>query len=396
MNKKLIALAVAGAFVAPAVAMAQGSNLTIYGVADVYWVNANASGQSVNAINAGQSAGNRIGFKGSEDLGGGLSAVFTLEHGFNIDNGTDANGDAAAAALGRGTLGAAGNGIFTRQAWVGLSFKDVGTFSAGRQYAPGYFQALIGHGGDWYVLGPISALLGRATDSGSQAGIFQAATPARISNSLVYQSANWSGFSARVLYSLGNERSSTTAIQNKDDNRLWGLGLTYDNGPLVVGFNYDTTDIPDGTGNTQRLRETALVASYDFQAAKVYGFYVKADDDTRKPAFTAATCGGVAGGDCSGAKTWALGVNIPVGASKVGNVKVAYAKKTVDNTSNEGATGWMLAYEHALSKRTALYGVYSKVNNDSQAAFNIAGSGLTAVPVGDSPRAIGLGMRHTF
>lgn len=385
MKTKLVALSVSAAL-APAVALADSSNVTIYGLIDAYYVHATGDaatgGQSVNALQSGQTAGSRLGFRGSEDLGGGLSAVFTLENGFAVDNGSVQNADSTVA----------GASLFTRQAWVGLKFKDVGAFSIGRQYAPGYFMFVSGHGGDWYVLGPIATLLGKATDSGSAAGTYQAATASRISNSFVYQSETWNGFSGRFLYGFGNETPQDTATANKKDNRVVGLGLDYKNGPLIVQVSFSNKDLPNGTGGNEDLRENGISASYDFGLAKFYGFFVDQSDDTRQ---AVVGCGGLAVGDCSEARTYGLGLNVPVLGNR-GSVKLLYAKKDVRNVSNEDANGWSIAYQHALSKRTALYAIYSKLDNDSQANFNTAGTGLGAAANGSTPKALGLGVRHTF
>lgn len=381
---KLVALSVSAAL-APAVAQADSSNVTIYGLIDAYYAHAtgsNAAGkQTVNAVQSGQTAGSRLGFRGSEDLGGGLSAVFTIENGFAVDNGSVQNADSTVA----------GASIFTRQAWVGLKYKGVGTFSLGRQYSPGYFMFLSGHGGDWYVLGPIQTLLGKATDSGSAAGLYQAATPSRVSNSFVYQSEVWNGISARFMYGAGTEVARSTATTNKKDNRVIGLGLNYRNGPLLTQFSISNKQLPDGSGGNEDLREVGISASYDFGLAKLYGFYVDQQDDTRK----AVACGGLAAGNCSDAATYAAGVNVPVLGNR-GSIKLIYARKDLQHVSNEDADMWSVAYQHDLSKRTALYAIYSQLDNDSQAGFNINGTGLGAVRNGASPKAFGIGMRHTF
>src|SRR5690606_10200795 len=115
MKKSLLALAVLGTFSGAALAQ---SSVTIYGVADAgiaYTDNGNPAGEQWS-VESGQQSGSRLGFKGTEDLGGGLSAIFTLESGFNLDNGTSAQG-------GR---------LFGRQAWVGLN-GGFGTVKLGRQ-----------------------------------------------------------------------------------------------------------------------------------------------------------------------------------------------------------------------------------------------------------------------
>ena len=129
MQKKLIALAVAGLVSAPVFAQ---SNVTIYGVADAYMGFGNHGGNDLAAVQSGGLSGSRLGFRGAEDLGNGLKAVFTLEQGVDISNGV------ASPSVG-------GDSVFSRQALVGLS-GAFGTISLGRQYAPGFdfqYDALL-------------------------------------------------------------------------------------------------------------------------------------------------------------------------------------------------------------------------------------------------------------
>ena len=124
MQKKIIALAVAG--LASTAAFAQ-SNVTIYGVADMAIVHTNASGaKSVNAVESGGLAGSRLGFKGVEDLGNGLKAMFTLEYALNMDNNT-----------GVGATDSPWSSTAARQQFVGLT-SNYGTVVAGRLQTAGY------------------------------------------------------------------------------------------------------------------------------------------------------------------------------------------------------------------------------------------------------------------
>ncbi|MBP6998627.1 MAG: porin, partial [Tepidiphilus sp.] len=129
MQKKLIALAVAGLVSAPVFAQ---SNIQIYGVADAYMKYGDFMGDDAMGVDSGGLAGSRIGFRGEEDLGSGLKAVFVLEQGINIDSGksTGMTGD--------DDKNNNGDQTFTRQAYVGLK-GNFGQVALGRQYAPGYF-----------------------------------------------------------------------------------------------------------------------------------------------------------------------------------------------------------------------------------------------------------------
>ncbi|PKO55512.1 MAG: porin, partial [Betaproteobacteria bacterium HGW-Betaproteobacteria-21] len=120
MQKKLIALAVAGLMSAPVFAQ---SNVTIYGIVDMGYKNlgnnVNSAVGNRSAIDSGQYSGSRLGFRGTEDLGNGLKASFVLETGINVDNGGFNQGNTA----------------FARQSFVALS-GGFGTVALGRQYTP--------------------------------------------------------------------------------------------------------------------------------------------------------------------------------------------------------------------------------------------------------------------
>lgn len=120
MKKSLLALAVLGAFAGAASAQ---TNVTIYGVVDAGITHENGAAGSVTKLATGVQSGNRLGFKGTEDLGGGLKANFQIENGFNLDTGTQRQG-----------------ALFGRQAYVGLS-GNFGAINLGRQYNP-VFNAL--------------------------------------------------------------------------------------------------------------------------------------------------------------------------------------------------------------------------------------------------------------
>ena len=120
MQKKLIALAVAG--LASSAAFAQ-SNVTIYGIADIAYVHSSSGSSKTNGVDSGGWSSSRLGFKGTEDLGDGMKAVFTLEYGLS----PDVNSGVGVTATGGGNA---------RQTWVGLQ-NSMGTIKLGRQNSLG-------------------------------------------------------------------------------------------------------------------------------------------------------------------------------------------------------------------------------------------------------------------
>jgi predicted porin len=176
MQKKIIALAVAS--LASGAALAQ-TNVTMYGVVDAGYLysSGNQPGGGTNTfsgLSSGISAGNRIGFKGSEALGNGLKAVFTLEYGLDIDKNE-----------GIGT-----GGLNARQQFVGLSSDKLGTVALGRQYAPGFYASYYNdalESTDMSIQSNLSVLSGMSITPNS---------PARYNNSITYTSNNYSALAS--------------------------------------------------------------------------------------------------------------------------------------------------------------------------------------------------------
>ncbi|MCC4114941.1 porin [Aromatoleum toluclasticum] len=344
MNKKQIALALAGALgVAPA-AMAQ-SNVQIYGIVDAFLSWAKAGDNIRRGIDSGGLYGSRLGFRGSEDLGGGLKAVFTLEYPIEVDQNQ-----------GIGTSSA----LRSRQSFVGLESR-YGLLSLGRQYAPGYAIARYDAAGG-VPFGPQAILA-----SGAGATIVPA-SPARWDNAIAYRSPNFGGVVANAIYSYGE----TNQNNNRDANDRWALSGDYANGPLAVGLLYQRgRELTTIGGEDQK--EWGLGAIYDFRVVSLYGTYqtIKIHDTD---------------------KVWHLGFRVPVGASYL---FAAYGRHDADD-SDKSAKAGTIGYRYVLSKRTSLYGAYTRVNNgDKQRDPNIRPNGVTT-NFGDDATGVFLGIDHIF
>jgi predicted porin len=346
MQKKLIALAVAGLMSAPAFAQ---SNVTVYGVADAYMAFGSAGKNDLRGIQSGGLSGSRLGFKGSEDLGNGLKAVFVLEQGFSIDTGNDSDATKQ----------------FQRQSYVGLS-SSYGTVSLGRQYAPGYdfqYDALVS-----------AAISPQAVLSGGMGSTIQPATAARWDNSAAYN-ATFGAVKARAIYALGATEVATSDVSGDD---RYGLGLEYANGPVKVGAVYQ--GVKSRAAGADDQKEWLVGGSYDFGVVSLAGSYQ-----------AAKALGNVDGAD---AKLWQLGVIVPV--STAGNVHVAYGRATVDAVAggSDDSNSWAVAYTHAMSKRTTLYAGYNRTTNDNGLQYGVVGAEAGAT--GETSNVFVAGMRHTF
>lgn len=313
MKKSLLALAVLGAFAGAASAQ---TNVTIYGIVDaaITRTDTNVSSATWSLDSSGQfnKNGSRLGFKGSEDLGGGLSAIFTLENGFAADNGTLQQGSR----------------LFGRQAFVGLQ-GNFGAVKFGRQYTP---MHLALDSVDPFHTG----FAGNVENLFSGAGI-------RTDNTINYSlSAN--GFSGQLAYTLGENAG------NNSGDRQWAAGLGYENGPINVQFAYQ--DANRGLVNTADTKVALLGATYNFGAAKLH-----AAIQTNK----AEAAGGVT---TTKDRNWMLGVSAPVGA---GEVMASFIRSDDRLAANTDADQYAIGYVHNLSKRTNVYTSFSKQNDKSAA-----------------------------
>ena len=360
MKKSLIALAV---MAASGAAMAQ-SSVTLFGVVDeaVSYVN---GGKNWNGLNSGGNSTSRIGFRGVEDLGGGLKANFWLEAGILADSGSGASG------------GATGNGLeFKRRSTVGLE-GGFGEVRLGRDLTEAYKTTSrydvfgqVGYG--------VSRLWGDAALGNG--GNAVALTNQRVSNMITYVSPNFSGFKAAVNYGFGEVAGS-----NKT-NRYFGGGLSYDNGPLSIGLSAErqNTVVAPASLATRNVTDWALGASYDFGVVKLAGAY---KDSQAKDDLT---------GNKDKMKGYYIGLSAPVGAA--GEVKASYNRYQgqLAGADKYKADQFALGYVHNLSKRTAVYGTYAYIKNKDDGALGISLQNGVDLKNNGSQHGLQVGIRHNF
>ncbi len=376
MQKKLIALAVAG--LASTAAFAQ-SNVQIYGSIDYGYsyrfddlqgsnlVQKNAS--SASQFNGGQSAGNRIGFKGTEDLGNGLKAVFLMEQGYSLGTSQDA-----------GSFGGQ-SFSFTRQAYMGLT-GNFGTAIGGRLYTPHYtFVSSL----DPFAAGTVGRYnntYGARNSGASGAGLFD---PVRVDNAVAYVSPNFSGFQVTAAYS-NNAIGEDSATNSATNNTVYALLGTYTAGKLNAGLSYHYIAAGSNAAIWSDVQTVAGGASYDFGVAKVSGLISYGTQDN--------TSLNVSSKDAT-VMNYMLGVSAPFGKH---TVKGSFNYS--DATNNLGQDAYQLAvgYDYAFSKRTNFYSAYSFIDNDTSARYpNRTGVvGDASNPGGIFQQGLQVGLRHTF
>ncbi|SIT45396.1 Porin Gram-negative type [Paraburkholderia piptadeniae] len=370
MKKILIATAVAASFAS--VAHAQ-SSVTLYGTLDAgLTYTSNVDGHAQWALGSGSVDENRFGLRGVEDLGGGLKTIFTLEQGFNLNNGSQAQSGK----------------MFSRQAFVGLS-SQAGTVTLGRQYDEMHdFVAPLAATGSWG--GSNFAHFGNLDMLDDNSGV-------ATNNSIKFTSANYAGFSFGGTYGFSN--SSKFAA-----NREYSFGAGYENAGLRIGAGYQqrnspnvndkgASDLVDMSGLdladvTFRQRSFGAGASYAFGPAVVGLLWTQARFDN----FTGNSASIHTNNYEVNAKynlTPALGL----GAS------YTYTNGAIDDFHFH-ANQFGLQGDYALSKRTDIYaqGVY-QVTSSPQGTFVAAAidNGNASGFSSSRRQAVAsVGMRHRF
>ncbi len=382
MKKTLLAAALLAGFAGAASAQ---SSVTMYGLLDgglrYNKVSlANGTGSSNFGLAYGQQSGNRLGFRGVEDIGGGNQVIFNLE-----------------AAVG---LGSDSSLSFGRQAWLGLQNKSWGDVKLGRttNYATDYVGVPV----DPFGTGFGQLNMGRA---------FGVANTDRVSNMIKYQSPNMSGFQAGIAYSFatGNTSAYTAAagggtsgtgynFLTSNNARQLSLGAKYANGPIYVAASYDKIYGEESKGQNASISSWNIAGTYDFKVVKIAAGY----GQTRDGVILGNGAGGtgaqigvspIASGTpqlifapAVGTNSYIVGATIPV--NPVSRVLLSWTMLT-PNTNMKDAynaqnqTAYNIGYTYDFTKRTNMYGFFGYMNN--VATIDTAKSTI-----------VGLGLRHMF
>ena len=350
MKKSLLSLLVAGAFGAMAATASAQTNLTIYGVVDAgiaYEKNVSVA-DDLWRLESGMQSGSRLGFRGTEDLGGGLTGSFTLENGFNTDT---------------GTLGQGGR-IFGRQAWLGLN-GGFGSVKLGRQQTPLYYALL--------AVDPFGINLAGNAQRMFGSGLYVADPFLRTDNTINYTTPNIAGFTGTASYGFGE------VAGDRSTARQVAAGASYVNGPINVQFAYhdaNTATLPAaqaflGTG-TADLRTFFIGGTFDFRVAKAHVAF--ADTDVEQAATSVDN------------RSWLVGASAPIGT---GTVLASFIRNDVRSIAAGESDQLALGYIQPLSKRTNIYTSISYTENDPGVRVN-------AVANGANGRQFNVGVRHQF
>ncbi len=396
MQKKLIALAVAGLMSGGA--FAQASNVTIYGRANLGFDSYQATGSLAGAAGDYKSRnrvyddGSRLGFKGTEDLGNGLKANFQIESGVNFDTGSG-NGQSGAANVSTGYLA-------SRQSYVGLG-GNFGEVRLGRQevHWTGTPRTNDIAANQINTDGPIN------TGSGGMVG-----GPAyRTSNVVSYWTPLVSGLQGAVFYAPNSETAGAGVTTN---GKIWSGELNYNNGPFAVKYDHTEVTVGDTLANgndpvtgVPKNKGDKLLAAYLYSGMSHVGFTVNHNSMAN---IAAAVTGVAAAGTTLTQNSWNLNwehyfgnIETMVEYGRAGSVSGVLP--TI-NGSDTQFKQWTLAARYLFSKRTTAYVSWTQIANgsanwaDASAAGNssAAGGALSVANRGADVKDIAIGLMHNF
>jgi len=394
MQKKLIAVAVAGVLGAPVMALAQTSTVNIYGkVTYEYAIIDQGRGQP-DTDYADQPGGSAIGFRGEEKLGGGLSAWFQCE------NSIDVRGIDAAQGANQGWC-SRNSAVGFKGAWGNLHFGRWDT-PFKRMLAPGSVGAIVETG----ALGTSFVPWGGSGGTDATVASNRVRWKRRDVGLTYYETPVFSGFQGLFAFSPGNGTIDNGAVVGDDNKRprVWSFGGTYRAGPLGLGIGYEKHNqfgagaVP-GPGVNLDDRAWGISAGYTF-AGKVLigGTYL----DTR---YETAPLGAT-----TKRKSWSAGVEWNIAGphtllATYGNAGDSKGSGTGISGGSSGsipapgpdtgANDWAIGYKYNFSKRTAVQIGYHRTDNDRN-AFYKNGNANTPFFAGEKQDAYGFHIAHTF
>lgn len=389
MKKSLIALAALASLAAAGTASAQ-SSVTLFGIVDVNYAHYSVGngGGHVNVLTNSGYNSSRLGFRGTEDLGGGLAASFWLEGALNPDNGN------------------ASGLTFQRRSTVSLS-GNWGEVRLGRDYTPTFWNMTVfdpyGTNGVGTQIGwkaRTSSAVGGTVTSASTATPLAVvngatigandATAVRSDNMVQYfLPPNLGGFYGQISYAFDEKASS-------DAGQYYGGRLGWASGPFNVAAAFGHTkggQVSAASGTTPasvipKVTDWNLGGQWDFGMAKLLANY----DHAKYGDSPAAGPNGTI-------KSWLIGGLIPVGP---GEIRLSYSAYKLDNTgfNTPKADQWAIGYDHNLSKRTALYATVARLKNKDGSALAINNSLPQATSLAGvanaSSTGFDIGIRHSF
>ena len=396
MKKSLLAVAAIGAFASAAQAQ---SSVTVYGILDVGFqgVTSRAPTSATNTGNnstnitrfsgEGSESTSRLGFKGTEDLGGGMSAFFTAEFALNATN-SNLSGDT-------------NTGLSNRQTFVGVKKNGIGAAAIGTQYTPVHLA--VGRTDP----GQQNNMLGNvvyATNASQGNGQTTTAYTVRYNNALTLQTDRFAGFSAYGIYNNNNSNAnSPSTTQTVNNNEALGVGINYVWNKLNVDYALNSskqtsiaagvytpaalpasnsiTAVANPLGTAVGILTNYAGATYDFGILKAYAQYINTKYQSNYSSNTsvqrAAQQIGVRSFVTPTVEAWA---SVGNGTLNAGNNASLTTSRATQNF-----TGYQLGSNYWLSKRTNMYAIFGSTQVSS-----------SSVAASEGGSSYGVGVRHTF
>lgn len=390
MKKTLAAVAVLGAFAGSALA----ADVQLYGIVDtgLQYVHGDTDSTSANSdfdsfsMESGMASGSRFGFKGTEDLGNGLTVGFILEDGIKSDTGVDDD-----------VLFNRESSLFLQGGFGKVAFGRIGSFNGGVS--------------SWAKYGVMSVFGTSWGDYSAQAGTW-AMGAGMWNNMIAYETPNFAGFKVFAQYGMGNQVAKIDKSLTGDENesssdRYYAIGASYANGPLNLYFavdsiNYASAGDADPTNLDPDGDDSLTVTfggNYDFEVVKLYAGAQYFDEIKRTKMKGIIQDVGTfnGGGFADRMKGWSLGVSAGIPAAG-GTVMVGAAYLDAEAADSVAATRkddelsrWIISagYDYPFSKRTDVYGVVT---------YNQDNLKFTGDHADQDPYMFGVmvGLRHKF
>lgn len=361
MNKKLMAVAVAGALAVPAVAFAQ-SNVRISGRAQLSFSNVKATGatagssKDLKSRNRVDDNSSRIRFAGTEDLGGGLRAIFRMEAGVNMDTGDVSRSNTGYPA--------------SREGWLGLR-ASWGQLTLGKQnvwwtnFVDQTQANYINHGLQ-YATGGSGALRGPTT---------------RTANDIKYTSPNWNGFRFSLNYAPNSEAAAAGA---DTDATITGVSAWYLGRQFLAEFNWAQNEAAGPSPAT--ITGTKFGFGWKYNPDSIVSLILVRLEDENVAAMDRSL------------NSWQLNWSHMTG--KWQWIAQVGASGDVTGNSQTGTKGYTMAAKYHFSKRTGAYISFTKVTNESAATYDYRGGGnavgITGASAGADPQIFAIGIQHNF
>ena len=386
MKKTLAAVAVLGAFAGSALA----ADVQLYGLIDTglqyLHSDADTNKDATNSFSmeSGMASGSRFGFKGTEDLGNGLTVGFVLENGFTSDDGAE-----------KGVFFDRESSLFLEGGFGKVAFGQMGSLNSGKS--------------SWAKYGMISAFGTSFTDYSAQAGSF-AVGAGSWDNMISYATPTFAGVTVYAQYGMGNKVTSLTdktklvGDENESTSkRYYSLGATYANGPLNLYAAVDSINYASaGDGGKPDVDDSLTVTlggNFDFEVVKLFAGAQYFDEiETKNLKGLIGTDGVLAGTFASKMEGWGLGVSalIPAGPGAVlvgaGYMDAQAAGSELAGRDNDEMQRWVVSagYDYVLSKRTDIY-VAATYMQDNISYTNTSTADQDASVFGAM-----VGLRHKF